>query len=45
MGDRRHLWALHFALIHDLITATYPGWRHGFLPALFILPFAFGVSI
>ena len=34
---------LHFLLIHDLIVSTYPGWRHGFLPALFILPFAFGV--
>jgi hypothetical protein len=35
--------ALHFALIHDLITLTYPGWHDGFLPALFILPYAVGV--
>ncbi|MDQ2658823.1 MAG: DUF2339 domain-containing protein [Verrucomicrobiota bacterium] len=34
---------LHLALIHDLISQTYPGWRHGFLPALFILPYLVGV--
>ncbi|MGI9086961.1 MAG: DUF2339 domain-containing protein [Chthoniobacterales bacterium] len=34
---------LHFALIHDLLARVYPGWHHGFLPALFTLPYLFGV--
>ena len=34
---------LHFWLIYDVIDAAYPAWRNGLLPALFILPYAFGL--
>ena len=35
--------AFHFWLIYELVSTTYPHLRNGLLPALFILPFAFGV--
>nr|MBA2623350.1 DUF2339 domain-containing protein [Chthoniobacterales bacterium] len=34
---------LHFWLIFDVISAAYPHLRNGLLPALFVLPFAFGI--
>jgi hypothetical protein len=34
---------LHFTLIYELVSAAYPQLRNGLLPALFVLPYAFGV--
>ncbi|MEP6955572.1 MAG: DUF2339 domain-containing protein [Chthoniobacterales bacterium] len=34
---------LHFSLIFELIAATYPHLRNGLLPALFVVPYAFGI--
>ena len=34
---------LHFWLIYELVSAAYPNFRNGLLPAVFIVPFAFGV--
>ena len=34
---------LHFWLIYELISSAYPNLRNGLLPAIFILPYAFGV--
>ena len=34
---------LHFTLIYELISSAYPHLRNGLLPALFIVPYAFGV--
>ncbi|MEP6810065.1 MAG: DUF2339 domain-containing protein [Chthoniobacterales bacterium] len=33
----------HFWLVIDLVTSAYPRFRNGLLPAVFILPYAFGV--
>ncbi|MGZ4985362.1 MAG: DUF2339 domain-containing protein, partial [Chthoniobacterales bacterium] len=33
----------HFWLIDNVVSAAYPDLRNGLLPALFIIPFAFGV--
>ena len=35
--------ALHFWLIYELVSAAYPQLQNGFLPAAFIVPYAFGV--
>ena len=35
--------ALHFWLIYEIVFAVYPQLRNGLLPALFIIPYAFGV--
>ncbi len=35
--------ALHFSLVYEVIAAAYPNLRNGLLPALFVLPYAFGV--
>ena len=35
--------ALHFWLIYEIVFAVYPQLRNGILPALFIVPYAFGV--
>ena len=35
--------AAHFWLIYHLVSSAYPALRTGLLPALFILPYAFGV--
>ena len=35
--------ALHFWLIYEIVFAVYPQLQNGFLPALFIVPYAFGV--
>src|SRR5450755_228854 len=32
----------HFWLIYELVSAAYPNLRNGLLPAVFIIPFAFG---
>jgi uncharacterized membrane protein len=34
---------LHFTLIYEVVSAAYPHLRNGLLPALFVLPYAFGV--
>jgi hypothetical protein len=34
---------LHFTLIYELIAAAYPHLRNGLLPALFVVPYAFGL--
>ncbi|HEV3409272.1 MAG TPA: DUF2339 domain-containing protein, partial [Chthoniobacterales bacterium] len=34
---------LHFWLIYELVASAYPHLRNGLLPAVFILPYAFGV--
>ncbi|HSH39112.1 MAG TPA: DUF2339 domain-containing protein, partial [Chthoniobacterales bacterium] len=34
---------LHFWLIHELISASYPHLRNGLLPGVFIVPYAVGV--
>ncbi|MFN2509222.1 MAG: DUF2339 domain-containing protein, partial [Chthoniobacterales bacterium] len=34
---------LHFWLIYELIASAYPNLRNGLLPAVFVLPYAFGV--
>lgn len=34
---------LHFTLIYELVLSAYPQARNGLLPAIFILPYAFGV--
>ncbi len=34
---------LHFWLIYEVVSAAYPNFRNGLLPAVFIVPFAFGV--
>jgi uncharacterized membrane protein len=33
---------LHFALIYEIITKTFPDWRNGLAPAAFVVPYAFG---
>jgi uncharacterized membrane protein len=33
----------HFWLILELVSEAYPNWRTGLLPAVFIVPFAFGL--
>ena len=43
LGDQRVLWRSAFRAHPRLDHPTYPGWRDGFLPALFILPYALGV--
>jgi uncharacterized membrane protein len=35
--------ALHFWLIYELVYAAFPQLQNGILPALFIIPYAFGV--
>jgi uncharacterized membrane protein len=35
--------ALHFWLIYELVFAAYPQLQNGILPALFIIPYAFGI--
>ena len=35
--------ALHFWLIYELVSSAYPQLQNGFLPAAFIVPYAFGV--
>ncbi|MEO5720161.1 MAG: DUF2339 domain-containing protein, partial [Chthoniobacterales bacterium] len=34
---------LHFWVVYELVESAYPAFRNGFLPALFVLPHAFGV--
>jgi uncharacterized membrane protein len=34
---------LHFWLIYEIISATFPNLRNGLLPALFVLPYAAGI--
>ena len=34
---------LHFWLIYEVVAAVYPDFRNGLLPAIFVLPYAFGV--
>ena len=34
---------LHFWLIYELVASAYPNFRNGLLPALFVLPYAWGV--
>ncbi len=38
-------WAgvLHFSLVYEVVRVHFPAWRNGFLPAAFILPYAFAV--
>ena len=35
--------ALHFWLIYELVSSAYPQLQNGFLPAAFIIPYAFGI--
>ena len=48
--ERALPWALgafsglvHFGLIFELVSSAYPHLRNGLLPAIFVLPYAFGV--